>query len=210
MTPPHRSVPYFSQWESRDLTSTVLAHADGPAAALVHDPHWARSGAHTVEEYAAWAWNVCGMACLKMILAARTGRIVPTLELARACTKYGGYTVDAATGVIKGLIYAPFVQFVRTELGLEAEVVTSITARELPALFERADFFIASVHSSIRWPERSPPKKGGHLVLVTQADADAIVFHNPSGHDLPSQEYAALGPHRFDDFFAGRGIVILP
>ncbi len=203
-----KAVPYFSQWESRELTLAVIA--GDPAAALRLDQRWASSGAATVEEYAAWAWNVCGMACLKMILAARTGRVVPTLKLARACAEYGGYTVDPVSGAIKGLIYAPFVRFVRAEFGIRAEVVTHLSAREMPALLARAEYFIASVHSSIRWPDRTPPAKGGHLVLAFEACAETLVFHNPSGHDLQSQQYAAMSLERFDRFFAGRGIAILP
>lgn len=200
-------MPYFSQWASRDLTAAVIA--EGPEAALARDPLWRSSGAHSLDEYIAWAWNVCGMACLRMILAARTGKVIQTLELARACTRYGGYTVDATSGVIKGLIYAPFVEFVRAEFGIRAEVVTQITAARVPEIFERAEFLIASVHSSIRWPQRTPPKKGGHLVLVTDASDNLITFHNPSGHDLASQENARLSLSDFDRFFAGRGISIL-
>ena len=103
-------MPFFSQWESRDITSDVLAR--GAAAALADDPNWASSGAATIDEYVQWASNLCGMACLKMILAARTGRAFPLLELARRCTTYGGYTVSN-TGQIKGLIYAPFIEFIR-------------------------------------------------------------------------------------------------
>jgi hypothetical protein len=105
------------------------------------------------------------MACLKMVLAARTGSIVPTLELARRCTEYGGYTISE-TGEIKGLIYAPFVEFVRHEFGMNAEVVTRVTAGDLSRILETSAFFIASVHPSIRWPDREPPAKGGHLVLI--------------------------------------------
>jgi hypothetical protein len=202
-----KKIPYFSQWESRELTLAVLA--EGPLTALARDPLWASSGASTIEEYATWAWNACGMACLKMILAARTGQIVPTLELARACTAYGGYTVNADTGAIKGLIYAPFVRFIREQFGISAEVVTNLTAAEIPAIFERAQFFMASVHPSIRWPEKEPSGKGGHLVLCLGCVDDKLVFHNPSGHDRTSQEHAALGLEKFDRFFAGRGVAIL-
>lgn len=205
MTVIEKTVPYFAQWESRDLTLAVLAEG---AAALARDPRWASSGAHSVGEYAAWANSLCGMACLKMVLAARTGRIVPTLELARACTTYGGYTVDPATGAKKGLIYAPFVRFVGKEFGIRAEVVTRASARDLPEIMDRAEFFMASVHHAIRWPDRKPPSKGGHLVLVTAASKGRVVFHNPSGHDVSSQENASLTLEDFDRFFAGRGVAI--
>ena len=109
MNKPALDVPYFSQWETPEMTLPVLAEG---AAALHRDPLWKNSGAETIEEYARWAVNVCGMACLKMILAAR-GEAHPILSLARACTSYGGYVVDEADASIKGLIYAPFVTFVR-------------------------------------------------------------------------------------------------
>jgi hypothetical protein len=101
------------------------------------------------------------------------------LELSRKCTEYGGYTVSS-TGQIKGLIYAPFVTFIREEFSIDAEVVIGITADDIPRVLQEAEFFIASVHHSIRWPDREPPSTGGHLVLVLEA-ADDIVFHNPSG-----------------------------
>ncbi|TGV73147.1 hypothetical protein EN801_041850, partial [Mesorhizobium sp. M00.F.Ca.ET.158.01.1.1] len=119
--------------------------------------------------------NCFGMSCLKMILATR-GQIVPTIELARRCTGYGGYVVNE--GSIKGLIYAPFVAFVKQEFGLEAEVMTNVATADIPAILARSRFFIASVSSSIRWPEREPPSKGGHLVLVTAASDEGFRFHN--------------------------------
>jgi hypothetical protein len=99
-----KSVPFFSQWESRELTSDVLARG---TSALADDPNWATSGATSLDEYVEWAAHLCGMACLKMILAARTQRVFPILALARLCTRYGGYQVGH-DGQIKGLIYAPF------------------------------------------------------------------------------------------------------
>jgi hypothetical protein len=201
-----KSVPYFSQLESRELTSEVLARG---RSALAEDPQWAMSGAETLDEYVRWAGDLCGMACLKMILAARTQRVFPTLSLARMCTRYGGYKIDDA-GRIKGLIYAPFVEFVRQEFAIEAEVVTHVGAHEIDSILQANEFFIASVHHSIRWPEREPPAKGGHLVLVLHASTNAIVFHNPSGHTQSSQEYASLPCSAFGRYFAGRGIAIKP
>ena len=202
MQPQH--VPYFSQWETPEMTLTVLSEG---FAALHRDPLWRNSGAATPEEYARWAVNICGMACLKMILAAR-GEIHPTLQLARACTAYGGYVVNEADASIKGLIYAPFVTFVGERFGLNARIVTGMEAAAIPELLTKCGFFIASVHHSIRWPEREPPIKGGHLVLVTAASPETIRFHNPSGHDRASQADVVLPLSTFDRFFAGRGIAI--
>ena len=203
MNPLPETVPFFSQWETPDMTLAVLA--DGAEAALRRDPLWRGSGADTLDEYAVWAANVCGMACLKMILASR-GEIVPTIELARRCTGYGGYVVNE--GSIKGLIYAPFVTFVKEDFGLQAQVMTNVATADLPAILQRSRFFIASVSSAIRWPERAPPSKGGHLVLVTAVSDEGFRFHNPSGHNSATQANAVLAPADFDRFFANRGIAV--
>jgi hypothetical protein len=203
MSPLPEVVPYFSQWETADMTMAVIA--EGAALALRRDPLWRNSGARTPDEYAVWADNACGMACLKMILATR-GEIVPTLELARQCTAHGGYVVN--DGSIKGLIYAPFVRFVKEAFGIEAEVLTNMATTEIPAVLAQPRFFIASVHSGIRWPEREPPKKGGHLVLVTEARDGTVGFHNPSGHDRATRENVLLPLSTFDRFFANRGIAV--
>ncbi|MCJ9720307.1 C39 family peptidase [Agrobacterium sp. SHOUNA12C] len=201
---PADEVPYFSQWETPDMTLAVVAKG---SAALLDDPLWHQSGADTVEEYAHWAVNLCGMACLKMILAKR-GELHPTLALARACTQYGGYVVGEDGTCIKGLIYAPFVRMVTERFGLKAEVVTGVEAAAIRALLSRGQFFMASVHHSIRWPEQAPPSKGGHLVLVTSASGQGTRFHNPSGHDWASQADVTLPLPIFDRFFANRGIVV--
>ena len=112
------SVPYFCQWESAHLAGEII---EGKLA-LADDPAWRGSGARDVDEYARWASHVCGMACLKMVLAAETGQVHPTLELARRSLPYGAYT-ENAEGHIKGMIYAPFVRFVAQDFGLRAEVI---------------------------------------------------------------------------------------
>jgi hypothetical protein len=200
-----KRTPFFSQWESRDLTNEVVRV--GAAAALARDPLWAGSGAASIDEYVEWAAHLCGMACLKMILAARSGRDHPMLELARECTRYGGYRVEPDR-TIKGLIYAPFVEYVAREFGLRAEVVTGIGVADIAGIMQRAEYFIASVHYSIRRPELEPPRQGGHLVLVLGAGEDGIAFHNPSGHDAASQENVRLATPEFGRFFAGRGIAV--
>lgn len=197
-------VPFFSQWETPDLTLDVLARGE---AALLEDPRWAESGAGDPVEYARWAGHVCGMACLKMVIAAETGRVVPTLELARMATEYGGYVVDG--GAIRGLVYAPAVRMLGERFGMEAAVVTEVAAEDWPELLRRWRYVIASVHPDIRWPERPAPGRGGHLVLVTGATAEGIVFHNPSGHHRASQVDASVPPRVFGRFFAGRGIGVV-
>ncbi|MNK27846.1 hypothetical protein D3C87_462090 [compost metagenome] len=202
-TPVPGAVPYFCQWESAHLAGAIIRKE----LALADDPAWRASGARDIDEYVRWASHVCGMACLKMVLAARGGQTHPTLELARRSLPFGAY-VEQPDGGIKGLIYAPFVRYVADVFGLEAQVRVDLPAAGLPALLAQAEYFMASVHPWIRWPERQPPGKGGHLVLVTRATPDSVTFHNPSG-EPGTQADVELPLAVFDTFFAGRGVAIL-
>ena len=202
-TPARAPVPYFCQWESADRVGEIIRKEMD----LAQDPAWRGSGARNLDEYVRWASHVCGMACLKMVLAARRGRAYPTLELARRSLPYGAY-VEEPDGNIKGLIYAPFVRYVAEVFGMQAQVRVDLPASGLPALMAQADYFMASVHPWIRWPDREPPKRGGHLVLVTRATPESVTFHNPSG-EPGSQADVELPLADFGRFFAGRGVAIL-
>lgn len=198
------SIPYFSQWESAALAAQIIAGE----FQVRDDPLWSDSGAASQAEYAQWANHICGMACLKMILAARTGTLHPTLELTRLAIEFGAYVVKE--GTVHGMIYAPFVTMIKSHFGIDAEVVTGTSAAGLASILRPGSMFIASVHPSIRWLNPPPPRKGGHLILVIETSPDSIVFHNPSGHSIETQRDVAVPTHLFGEFFAGRGVHILP
>lgn len=202
-TPVPAAVPYFCQWESAHLAGAIIRKE----LRLADDPAWRASGARDIDEYVRWASHVCGMACLKMVLAARSGQAHPTLELARRSLPYGAY-VEEPEGGIRGMIYAPFVRYVDEVFGLKAQVRVDLPASRLPDVLAQAEYFMASVHPWIRWPQRQPPKKGGHLVLVTRATPDSVTFHNPSG-EPGVQADVELPLAVFDSFYAGRGVAIL-
>ncbi|NGQ93599.1 hypothetical protein G3578_00205 [Brevibacillus sp. SYP-B805] len=199
------TVPYFSQWESRQLVPDFLSGKLHPA----DDPLWYLSGASDRDEYAQWSFHICGMACLKMLLAHWQHRIIPTIDLMKQCRDYGGYVVSE-DGTIKGLYYRPFVSFIGDKFGLQAEVKEHTPIEEIVELLDQGHVYIASVHPSIRTPEVTPPKQGGHLVYVFgwNAQRQEVVFHNPSGHTPASQENVHLSLEVFARFYAKRGILI--
>ena len=200
---PCKEVPYYSQWESRDLVWSIVNRT----ATAKDDPNWARSGAPSVDQYAKWAGHLCGIACLRMILASYGTVPPPAYNLAMKIKKWGGYA-ERSGGII-GLIYQPMVKMVRAEYGIQASVFTDASTRDLLELKQESDFVVASVHHSIRTPDQSPPKKGGHLVLIHGTIAEVgFVLHNPSGHTLETQENAIVAFRDFNKFFAGRGILI--
>jgi hypothetical protein len=139
------------------------------------------------------------MACLQMILAAR-GDAVPTLaELGRRATAHGGYE-ERPFGP---LIYAGFVAFVAAELDLRARVAAPLSLEELASAAAGDEVVLASVSSEIRDLPAAPARRGGHLVLVFDADAERLCFHDPAGSAGVWLETAA-----FEPFFAGRGIAV--
>jgi hypothetical protein len=194
--------PYRAQWESADLVAEFLAGRDAAT-----DPLWRNSGAADLAEYARWAMHLCGCACLQMALGAR-GRAVPPIHaVRRGAQRHGGY-VETPDGDIKGLIYAGAVAWL-AEQGIGAQIILDRNAEDVAALVAGGALVIASVHGHIRWAEREPPARGGHLVLVFGVAQDgALRFHNPSGDTEATRIDARLPPAAFSRFFAGRGILI--
>ncbi|MNI91818.1 hypothetical protein D3C73_1495300 [compost metagenome] len=99
-------------------------------------------------------------------------------------------------------------RYVADVFGLRAQVRVDLPASDLPGLMAQSEYFMASVHPWIRWPDREPPKQGGHLVLVTRATPESVTFHNPSG-EPGSQADVELPLADFNRFYAGRGVAIL-
>lgn len=196
------TVPYFCQWATPELAADLIKGR----AVLADDANWADSGAVDQAEYCEWANHVCGMACLKMVLTHRHGKAPLLLELARRSLPYGAYVSEG--GQIKGLIYAPFVEFVGDQFSLAASVHVNLCADELPRLLAQRRYFMASVHPSIRQPYTTPPTRGGHLVLLIAADRDTVTFHNPSGDSPETRQHVTITLNDFRRFFAGRGIAI--
>lgn len=195
-------VPYFSQWESAELAARFV---DG-SLRLAEDPRWAASGARTPAEYQYWANKVCGLACLKMILARRGLPVPVTMRLVDRALAWRAY-VPGEDGVA-GLIYQPFASWVAAEYGIAAEVAPHLTLGRIAEAAAPDTPVIASVHAWIRWPERTPPARGGHLVLVTGAGGGLLRLHNPSGIPPASQRDSLLPAADFARFFAGRGLIV--
>ena len=195
--------PFFGQWESASRIGDILSGA----LRAEEDPLWARSGAASAAEYALGAEHLCGVACLRMALAARGIAAPSAFALRDEMVARGGYVVGA-DGAIRGLVYAPAVAWLRDVHRIAAEVRVNVSAPEMAGVVASGGMFIASVHPWVRWPAREPPSRGGHLVLVFGAEGGAVRFHNPSGDVAAAQEDARLGIAEFGRFFAGRGIAV--
>jgi hypothetical protein len=200
----HKNVPYFSQWESRNLNKDILEKKINTD----DDPNWKKSGASSKKEYNQWSWSGCGMACTKMILASKTGRVVPLVDLGKKCASYGGYKMPLETS--PGLFYKPYIAFVDKEFAWKAKITQGMLQSELMHELSRGSYVIAGVSPLIRESKSTPKIKSGHLVLILGFDKEKKEFylHNPSGTSKETQEYATISFNDFKKFFSGRGIVI--
>jgi hypothetical protein len=198
------NVPYYSQWESPELVESIL----NGAFDAKEDPNWKRSGAKDKEEYAAWSASGCGMACFKMILAHKTVKVIPLVELGKRCAEYGGYTLPVEKSV--GLVYGPFATFASKEFAIKARPVLPLLKEEIIEELSKGSYVIASVSPHIRHTTSKPNTKGGHLVLVLGYDMNKrlFYFHNPSGFKQETQEYTSISFGDFKKFFGNKGIVI--
>ncbi len=195
-------VPYFSQWESPELAPRFI---DGSLRAA-DDPQWALSGARTPQEYEYWSGRVCGLACLKMIMGWRGLPVPATMRLVEAALAWKAYV--PAGDHVAGLIYRPFAEWVAKDYRIAVEVAPQLSLQLLASLAAPGTPVIASVHKWVRWPDRIPPERGGHLVLVTGAADGLVRLHNPSGLPGASQRDALVEMAAFARFFAGRGLII--
>jgi len=199
-------IPYYSQWESPELVDRIVW---GEMLAR-EDPLWETSGASSPKEYEFWAVNICGMACLKMILAHMTGIVYPTVTLARQALVYRAYTINDAE--ISDLFYVPLCKYVKEKFAIEAHTKRHLTIQDILTQLEKRNYVIASVNSSIREENLNfePAHKGGHLVLLTGYDQsrETLTYHDPSGYFGRTQIHRMIDAKDFERFFAERGIVV--
>ncbi|MFI6691422.1 peptidase [Streptomyces sp. NPDC050433] len=178
--PDDHAFPTITQYASPDLIAAFAYEGRTHGA----DPRWAESGAPDLDTYGRWCGHMCGIACLRMALLARTGNAPTLFELLGGARKYGAYTENLDTGTIHGLIYAPFAQYVQDTHPLKAQVHPTLTVPDLLTLLDNGHLVMASVHKEIRRPENPAPGKGGH----------------PRPHHQPPRRHRAppqpLRPHR--------------
>ncbi|KKT29915.1 MAG: hypothetical protein UW16_C0021G0003 [Microgenomates group bacterium GW2011_GWC1_44_10] len=205
MTKVLHEIPYFSQWETKELANDFLNRK----ITAKDDPKWMDSGADSPEEYEDWSWNICGMACLKMILVKKFGGNYRTVELAKKCESYGGYR--QYENKIDGLFYHPFCRFLSSEFKIKTKVYRFfLTLEGIKREVKKERHFIVSVNPAIKCAKNTPKYKGGHLVLITGFDEEkrTLILHNPSGLYGESQENYEISEKDFKKFFAGRGILV--
>ena len=199
-------IPYYSQWEDCSLVDEII---NSRKSARV-DGHWQSSGAVSPEEYEYWSWNMCGVACLKMILKHSINKEYETVVLGKKAARYGAYKLGEKS--IDGLFYQQFSKFVKDEFQLRSDFAYFMSLRRIFYELSANNYVIASVSPLIRDVNIKNVKihTGGHLVLITGYDLKnkKICLHNPSGLYLKSQENYCIDIAEFKKYYAYRGLVV--
>lgn len=198
----HDDVPYFSQWSDPAFVRRIVEDGADPC----DDASWTNHGFPDRATYRFWAPRVCGLACLESALAHWDVDASHRWELVEAALAHGAYEVRS-DGSVRGLTYAPFLEWTERRFGVTGHVHADTTLDELVATVTHDQFAVASVSPEIRDPVGSPQLTGGHLVLVVGVDEQSVEFHNPSGVP-PYQANARLSRDRFERYFAHRGFTM--
>ncbi len=205
-------VPYCSQFASAELVEGIVTEK----MSARDDPRWKSSGAETLDEYEMYSWQICGMACLKMIL----GALFPDGEhhlvpLAKDAEKHKVYRRNRKPDVrrnLDGMFHKPFTLFAGT-FGLKSFSVSNAGPYYIAYLLKKSHFVIASVSPAIRDDSPEPRSRSGHLVLVTgfrmeNKQISGFYIHNPSGFYNKSQEHHFIPDYNWEACFSGNIIVV--
>lgn len=198
----HDPVTAFTQYQSAELIEAIAYGGIAPE----DDPLWHHSGAESPAEYSFWSRRSCGMTCLQMVLQ-HCGRNVPPVQhLMREAISREVY-LPRPDGSVLGMLYAPFLEYIRDVHDLDGVVHTDLSLTKLSEELGLGRMVIASVHKEIRRPEFPSPGRRGHLVLVIGRDTRGLHFRNPSGHTHEAR-YGVLSEEVFGSYFAGRGVAL--
>lgn len=198
----HCGVPYYSQWADPAFARLIVENRADPCL----DPTWRTTGFDDEDDYRLWSRRICGLACLRSILAHwQLGRQTHR-ELLEGALRWGSYVVHP-DGRVDGLVYAPFAAWLQGVFGLQVEIYPLNPLHDLTNEISDGAMAIASVSTEIRYPTRESTRRGGHLVLVHGCDATGVWIHNPSGA-TGTQADVHVSRDDFSRFFANRGMVV--
>lgn len=198
----HHGVPYFSQWSDPTFAQRIVEHREDPCL----DPTWRDSGFDDPHHYRFWARRICGLACLRSMLAYWQRPVPNHRQLLEQAIHHRAYVVDH-DGAVGGLFYGPFAHWLREAFGLNVRIYPRNTLSDLTRELGPDSMAMASVSAEIRYPLRPNVHQGGHLVLLHGCDGRGIWFHNPSGSAGAQADVRVPRAH-FKRFFANRGMVI--
>lgn len=164
------------------------------------------SGFPNQAEVDRWQSNACGIASLRMVIAALTGRDPGYWRLLQQGLDLNGYNAV-------GWIHAKLVDLAATH-GVHGRALRRQTVADLAARLDAGRLAIASVTPGF-WGGRPKPDgsvwgRGGHLVVALRTTESGIACHHPSSvaegnwidRDLPFDRWEASFSGNFLEFEA--------
>ena len=202
------NVPFVCQFALPEHAELSLKKQLNP----VDDQYWANTGARSQERYADWAFTMCGMASAAMALGYfKSETLLQPALLAEDALQHGVYIEDEVE--ISSMRYREFATWIE-HYGLKAVVLSKLSIRAIQYALTQKSLVIVSVNPNIRgYNTAQGEQKGGHLVLVVGYDknTNTISVNNPSGFTSTDTQISHTLPlSEFNQYFAGRGIVLSP
>lgn len=162
------------------------------------------SGFPSLEEAGRWQSNACGIASLRMVIAAFTGRVPGYWDLLQQGLALGGYNEV-------GWIHAKLIDLAAAH-GVPGRAHRRKTVADLAASLDAGNLAIASVTPAFLGGRLKPDGtvwgKGGHLVVALRTTAEGLACHHPSSipegnwvdRDLPLDLWEASFSGNFLEF----------
>lgn len=204
------SVRYFSQWESRDLNQKIEL---GSIMADM-DPLWNRSGAIDRKEYRIWSWNICAIACLRMV--SQNFRALPKdfrpIEFAKQAAKNGVYVYNVETEQIEGIFWKVFQEFLKNRFQIESRVMEFLPMYKIKQFLNQNYVVLLSVSPFIH-RRRKHHQRSGHVVLVQglrekQGEILGLFIKDPGGWIENNTQERFISTKELYQCYSGRGFVI--
>ncbi len=155
-------------------------------------------GFATLAEAKHWTKRICGLACLKMVIAKITGQVVTLNTLLQQGL--------AADGYMKGVgwIHQSLADVAYHHYGIRADCQSiGASLDPIEEALGQNTLVIASVSCGFK-----PEKKGGHLVVILAMDKEQLIIHHPSSHKNEQWSHYRLGKSRFLQCFSENGNII--
>lgn len=155
-------------------------------------------GFKSLKDARAWTRRICGLACLKMVIAKKTGQSIPLKTLLDQGLSVDGY-MQGVGWIHQGLVD------IAEQYGVTAQCQSIGDQLEVvDAAINRGQLVIASVSCGF-----NQKKKGGHLVLVIGAEKDGFIIHHPSSDKNEQWPHHFINKAQFKECFSENGNIIM-
>lgn len=205
-------VHYFSQWESRELNQKIELRS----LMSEQDPLWRKSGAIDKTEYKRWSWNICAIACLRMVSSnfAMLANPLKPIEFAKQALQFGAYKEDPKINKIEGIFWENFRQFLKSKYDIDSQIEKFLPLYKIKRLLKKEYVVLLSVSPFIH-RQKKHRQKSGHVVLAhgfkeKQGEILGLFIKDPGGWIENDTQERFISLAELYRHYSGRGFVIGP